>query len=79
MTAQLYIVEVEDHCSRPLAGHDGCRYRSPPQSAADALQLARVLLGHPQHTLRLDEARRQHAIAGGRRIVTLQAAHGNAD
>lgn len=48
MTERLYIIEVEDQCSRPLAGHDGSHdgshYTSSPQPAHQALELARILL-----------------------------------
>lgn len=44
MTERLYIIEVENQCSQPLAGHDGSHYTSSPQPAHQALELARILL-----------------------------------
>jgi hypothetical protein len=74
MTEQLYIVEVEDRCAPQLAGHSGCGYSSPPQPAAQALALVRLLLGCPQLSLHPNESPWQRAIAGGRRTIQLHHA-----
>lgn len=44
MTERLYIIEVEDQCSQPLAGHDGSHHLIPA-ARPPALELARILLG----------------------------------
>ena len=47
----LFVVRVKDVITSALTGHEGCEYRSPPQSCEEALALARLLLGHSEHAL----------------------------
>ncbi|HTX11289.1 MAG TPA: hypothetical protein VME22_21895 [Solirubrobacteraceae bacterium] len=72
--ASLYVVEVDDQCLDHLAGHTGCSYASPPQPAAQALALVRVLLASPHAQLSVDDSPWRRAIAGGRRTVRLHRA-----
>lgn len=69
--ASLYVVEVNDRCLEQLAGHTGCSYASPPQPAAQALALVRVLLASPHVQLSVVDSPWRRAIAGGRRTVRL--------
>lgn len=66
---RLVIVRVEDTVEPRLTGHEGGRYRSPPQTHEQAMTLVQLLLG------RVPDANgtQQWAapIAGGRRLVTL--------
>ncbi len=73
-----YVVCVEDHVAHPLAGHDGCRYVSPPQTRRHALALVQVLTGCP--VLKLDDhGPWRSAIAGGQRTISLQPAQPGGD
>ncbi len=69
----LFVVHVLEQTNRVLAGRDGCEYLSPPQPRPDALALVALLLGCPaQPTDPRDSW--THAVAGGRRTVTIQPA-----
>jgi hypothetical protein len=61
-------VRVVEHVSEQLAGVPGCRYDSPLQGRADALQLVHVLLGGDPD---LTRSHWQRPIAGGYRSVEL--------
>jgi hypothetical protein len=63
-----YRVRVVEHISEQLAGVPGCRYDSPPQTRADALDLVRVLLGAEPD---LTRSHWERPIAGGHRSVEL--------
>ena len=69
----LYVVRATDRVARDIAGHPGRRYSSPPQTLAEALALASLLVGAPvdnsQTLLRWTQP-----IAGGRRTVTIERA-----
>jgi hypothetical protein len=65
-------VSVTDEINDTLAGHDGCRYISPPQPLRHARTLAGLLLGQPDLDIEDDPVvvwRRP--IAGGQRTVTI--------
>jgi hypothetical protein len=64
-----YVVTVRDDVDARIAGHDGVAYVSPPQPRADALALIALLLGGPASAG--GHARWTHAVAGGRRTITL--------
>ncbi len=68
-----YVVRVEDHVAQRLAGHEGCRYVSPPQTRPHALALVRVLMGCPIGAIDAHGPWRS-AIAGGQRTISLQPA-----
>ena len=53
---QLFVVSADYRCQEPLAGHSGCSYASPPQPAAQALALVRVLLSCTQEPLQVTGA-----------------------
>jgi hypothetical protein len=64
------VVEVEETITSALAGHEGCRYASPPLPRAEAFALVRVLTGRDEQA---DGRRCWHCpIAGGQRTVTLR-------
>ncbi len=65
---ELYAVLVEEHVSDVLTGHRDQQYASPPQPLEAALVLA-ALLGAGKLT---DVGQARVAIAGGRRIVTIE-------
>ena len=69
----LFVVRVKDVITSALTGHEGCEYRSPPQSCEEALALARLLLGHSEHALD-GGSRWSCPVAGGRRTVTIEPA-----
>lgn len=65
----LVVLTVTDTVVPALTGREGCRYESPPQTHAQAMALAWLLLGHPVDQ---DGERQWTApIAGGQRLVTL--------
>jgi len=64
------VVHVEDTITPALAGHDGCRYASPPLARADALALVRLLTGRDGHAS--EERCWRWAVAGGQRTVTIR-------
>lgn len=68
-----YVVRVEDHVAHPLAGHDGCRYVSPPQTRSHAIALVEVLMGCPLRAID-EHGPWRSAIAGGQRTISLQPA-----
>ena len=75
-TTELAVVSVTDEINDTLAGHDGCRYISPPQPLRHARTLACLLLGQPD--LDNDDQDqdqpvvvRRRPIAGGQRTVTI--------
>ena len=73
-TTELAVVSVTDEINDTLAGHDGCRYTSPPQPLRHARTLACLLLGQPD--LDTDDQDQpvvvwRRPIAGGRRTVTI--------
>lgn len=70
--APAVVVRVEDQLTAALAGHDGCRYQSPPLPRADALALVRVLTG--ASSVDAEDGRWTWPIAGGQRTVTLRTA-----
>jgi hypothetical protein len=72
--AELFIVEVEDHCEPRLVGHAGCSYSSPPQPPATALALVRALLGCPATPPVMSGSPWRCAIAGGHRTIRLHPA-----
>jgi hypothetical protein len=65
---ELYAVLVQEHVSDVLTGHRDHQYASPPQPLESALVLA-ALLGAGKLT---DVGQAKVAIAGGRRIVTIE-------
>ena len=66
----ILVVEVEETITAVLAGHEGCRYASPPLPPAEALALVRVLIGRDA---RADgQCCWRCAIAGGQRTVSLR-------
>jgi hypothetical protein len=71
-----YVVSVVDTVAEALTDHPGFTYTSPPQPYAQALALARALLGHPIEPpapgLACEWLR---ATAGGRRLVMLSPDH----
>jgi hypothetical protein len=69
----LVVVRVRDHINPALAGHDGCQYNSPPQSADQARSLVALLLGCTTDALDGQDSWTQ-PIAGGRRTVTVTPA-----
>lgn len=71
---RLYVVEVNDRCLEPLAGHNGCSYASPPQPRAQAIALVQALLGCPFAQMNCNARSWHRAIAGGRRTIHLHAA-----
>jgi hypothetical protein len=64
-----YIVIVEDHIERHLAGRTPCLYISPPQLRTSARALVRLLLSQP--TQKLGDGPWRIAIAGGEREIRL--------
>ena len=64
-----YIVIVEDHIERHLAGRAPCLYISPPQLRTSARALVRLLLSQPTQTL--GDGPWRIAIAGGEREIRL--------
>jgi hypothetical protein len=70
----LYVVEVDDECLDQLTGYTGCTYASPPQPAAQALDLVRALLACPHARLRVEDSPWWRAIAGGRRTIRVHRA-----
>lgn len=68
------VVHVEDSIAIALAGHDGCRYKSPPQPRDEAMSLIRILLGRSEEAPADDGGHWTCPIAGGRRTVTLEPA-----
>ncbi len=68
-----YVVRVEDHVAHPLAGHEDCRYMSPPQARPHALALVRALMACPAPEIDGHGPWRS-AIAGGQRTISLQPA-----
>jgi hypothetical protein len=72
-----YVVRVMDRVDERIAGHDSCAYASPPQPRADAVALARLLLGGTvSHADGSEPWTRTVAVAGGRRTVTLERVDG---
>jgi len=69
-----FVVGVEETITAALAGHDGCRYQSPPLPHADALALVRILTGGAGTEVGDGDGSWTCPIAGGRRTVTLRAA-----
>jgi len=67
-----YVVHIVDVVDDRLAGHRGCSYTSPPQPAPAALELVRALGCCTQPA---GEGPWRMAIAGGRRAITVAAAH----
>ena len=69
----LVVVSVRDQINPALAGHDGCEYTSPPQSAEQARSLVALLLGCTTDAV---DARHSWAqpITGGRRTITVTPA-----
>src|SRR5215212_8624885 len=65
-----YVVIVEEHIERHLAGRSPCLYISPPQLYWSARALIRLLLGRP--TQELGAGPWRMAIAGGEREIRLQ-------
>jgi hypothetical protein len=66
-TPSHYVVIVEEHIERQLAGRAPCFYVSPPQPRMSALALVGLLLGRA-----VDDARKRpwrSAIAGGEREI----------
>ena len=73
-TTELAVVSVTDEINNTLAGHDGCRYISPPQPLRHARRLACLLLGQPD--LDIDGQDEpvvvwRRPIPGGQRTVTI--------
>jgi hypothetical protein len=71
---QLAVLSVQDEINDTLAGHDGCRYVSPPQPLKHARTLACLLLGQPDpdsDDQNEPVVRWRRPIAGGRRTVTI--------
>jgi hypothetical protein len=66
-----YVVSARDDVDARIAGHAGGTYRSPPLAREDALALVGLLLGSA--TGREPRTRWVHAVAGGRRTITLTA------
>jgi hypothetical protein len=66
-----YRVIVTDHVLPALAGNTGVTYTSVAQSYADALALARVLLGLP--LLPDERGPWRHARPGGQRTVRIES------
>ncbi len=66
-----YVVRVEDRVAHPLAGHEDCRYMSPPQARPHALALVRALMACPAPEIDGHGPWRS-AIAGGQRTISLQ-------
>ena len=64
-----YVVIVEEHIERRLAGRSPCRYISPPQLPSSARALVGLLLGRP--TQKLGDGPWRIAIAGGEREIRL--------
>jgi hypothetical protein len=64
-----YVVIVEEHIERHLAGRSPCLYISPPQLRTSARALVRLLLGRP--TQELGDGPWRIAIAGGEREIRL--------
>jgi len=62
-----YVVIVEEHIVRELAGRSPCLYISPPQLRMSALSLVRLLVGRP--TEDLADGPWRMAIAGGEREI----------
>lgn len=67
---RLVVVCVSDQINPALAGHDGCRYTSPPQPAEQARSLVALLLGCTTDGLDARHSWTQ-PIAGGRRTITV--------
>ena len=69
----LVVVNVRDRINPALAGHHGCQYTSPPQSAEQARSLVALLLGCTADAV---DARHSWAqpIAGGHRTITVTPA-----
>ena len=72
MASTHYVVHVSDQVDERLTSHHGCSYTSPPQPAATARELVRALSACHEPP---GEGPWQLAIAGGRRTITLTAAH----
>ncbi len=72
---QLFVVCADYRCHESLTGHSGCSYASPPQPAAQALALVRVLLGCTQEPLQVADAPWRRAAAGGMLVVQLLPAN----
>lgn len=74
-TTQLYVVSADYRCQEHLAGHSGCSYASPPQPAAQALALVRVLLNCTQEQLQVTGTPWRRPAAGGTLVVQLLPAN----
>ena len=72
---QLYVVSVDYRSQEHLTGHGGCSYHSPPQPAAQALALVRVLLHCTREPLQVTDSPWRRAAAGGTLVIQLLPAN----
>jgi hypothetical protein len=68
-TPAQYVVVVEEHIDRELAGRSPCLYISPPQLRTSALALVRLLLSRSDD--QLGDGPWRMAVAGGERTIRM--------
>lgn len=72
MSAEAFVIRVDDLINETIAGHPGCHYTSPPHTREQALQLVDALIGTPCNPGDNDpQTAWSTPTAGGRRTITL--------